>query len=64
MPITNLKGNLVYIPFYITYGDGFFLLYEEILQQSDQNGPSNEIRIPPGVLSDEEVDLSSYFEAT
>lgn len=57
MLITDLKGNLVHIPFYITRGDGFLLLGSEILHQSDLYGPSNEIRIPTGVrdISDEEV---------
>lgn len=34
MQITDLKGNLVYVLFYITRGDGFLLLGNEILRTS------------------------------
>lgn len=65
MRTKDLKGNHVYIPFYIAHRDGFLLLGSEILHESDRDGPSNEIRIPPGVrnISDEEVVIPTYFEA-
>lgn len=39
MPITDFKGNLVYIHFYITCSDAFLLLGNKIKHKPDQSSP-------------------------
>ena len=65
MPITDIAGVPIKIPFHVTPGDGPILLGNEILHKSRILGPENLLVIPPGVraLSSREVSLQTYSES-
>lgn len=62
--MVDLHGHTAQIPFYLTRGDGFLLLGNEILHSSYQNGPENVLHIPSGVcgLSSHDLEFQTYFE--
>lgn len=64
LPVTDTCGISASIPFYITRGDGFLLLGNEILHSSYLEGPRNILRIPPNVrgISKRELLLPTFFE--
>jgi len=66
LPVVDMEGTVVKIPFYITRGDGVLLLGNEILHKSYQLGPENLLVIPPGVqgISRKELSFTTYCEPT
>lgn len=64
MPITDLSGNSVTIPLYITNGEGFLLIGNEIVHQSYNLGPKNLLIVPPNVreISSNELTFATYNE--
>ena len=51
LPLSDLNGIEVKIPFYLTLGDGPLLLGNKVISQSDVLGTQNLLVIPPNVCS-------------
>ena len=66
LPVTDMSGTEAKIPFYVTRGDGFLLLGNEIFHRSYQPGPENLLVIPKGVrdLSSRRLTFKTYTEPT
>ena len=64
MPVKDVSGQEAKIPFYLTLGNGFLLLGNEILHQSRLLGPADLLVIPAGVrgISRTELSLQTYSE--
>ena len=64
MPITDVNGTQVLIPFYITPGYGILLLGNEICHKSNIMGSENIIIVPRGVrvLSQKELVFKTFAE--
>ena len=66
LPVTDMSGTEAKIPFYVTRGDGFLLLGNEILHCSYQLGLENILVVPKGVrdLSSRRLTFKTYTEPT
>lgn len=66
LPIKDMTGIEVKIPFFLTRGSGFLLLGNEICHQSYLLGPENMLVIPPMVrrLSQRQTSFETYTDPT
>lgn len=65
LDVTDLTGTRVKIPFYVTEGDGFLLLDNEVVHGSDLMNSLNLMVIPPGVgnLSTKKLWFQTYHDS-